>query len=268
MRILIDIGGTHTRLSVSLTETNISEPLVFDTPQKFEDGLALIRSNVEKVLVKSKPDSLVAGIPGILSDKDERLINAPHLKDWIEKPLKESLQKMLGAPVYLQNDAALAGLGEAVFGAGREHKIIGYITVSTGVGGVRIVNKRIDSSTYGFEPGHQIISVSDKGLELEDLIGGVALQKRFGNKFWEKMEDKDWNILENWLVVGIHNLIVHWSPDVVIIGGKTGLDARISKESIYGKLKNVLTIFPEVPIIEKAALGESGLYGALAYNPL
>ena len=58
---------------------------------------------------------------------------------------------------YLANDSDLDGLGEATVGAGKGFNIVAYITVSTGIGGVRIVGGKIDVSTYGFEPGHQII---------------------------------------------------------------------------------------------------------------
>jgi glucokinase len=49
------------------------------------------------------------------------------------------------------------GLGEAVFGAGKGREIVVYMTISTGVGGARIVGGKIDASAMGFEPGHQII---------------------------------------------------------------------------------------------------------------
>ena len=75
----------------------------------------------------------------------------------------------------IANDTAVVGLGEAHRGAGIGYNIVTYITVSTGVGGTRIVDGRIDRRIYGFEPGHQTIDIDNSVWEgsasgqLEDL---------------------------------------------------------------------------------------------------
>lgn len=86
--------------------------------------------------------------------------------------------------MFLANDADLVGLGEAVYGAGKGYKVVAYFTVSTGVGGARIVNKRIDKGVFSFEPGWQY--VYGQGLNscnrqmydfLEFFVSGTALAK-------------------------------------------------------------------------------------------
>jgi len=77
--------------------------------------------------------------------------------------------------VFIENDASIVGLGEAVSGAGMGEEIVVYITVSTGVGGTRIVSGEIDEHAYGFEPGHELINMQDS---LEDLVSGTAVEER------------------------------------------------------------------------------------------
>ena len=57
---------------------------------------------------------------------------------------------MFDCPIFLQNEAALEGLGEAVLGSGKDKKLVVLITVGTGVGGVKIVNGRFDDNLLGF----------------------------------------------------------------------------------------------------------------------
>ena len=72
--------------------------------------------------------------------------------------------------------------------------------------------------------------------------------------------------LAKWLAYGLNNTIVHWSPDVVVLGGSmiTGNPA-ISLKSIQRHVSKILTIFPTPPIIVKATLQDvGGLHGALS----
>ena len=85
------------------------------------------------------------------------LVNAPHLPGWIRKPFSERLKAELACPVFLENDSAIVALGEAHHGAGKGDDIMAYLTVSTGMGGARIVHGAIDVNVFGFEPGHQYI---------------------------------------------------------------------------------------------------------------
>jgi len=95
------------------------------------------------------------------------------------------LEEILEVPVFLRNDTAIVGLGEAHAGAGKGHEIVVYITVSTGVGGVRIIKGEIAKNQFGFEIGHQIIDLDgsvcpscEKPVDLENMISGRATEQR------------------------------------------------------------------------------------------
>jgi predicted NBD/HSP70 family sugar kinase len=155
------------------------------------------------------------------------------------------------------------------------HEIVAYITVSTGVGGVRIVREQIDVSRMGFEPGHQIIdadgtlcksTVCGLGLDLEGAVSGTAISGRYGKKPYEITDEAFWDEMARVLAFGLNNTIVHWSPDIVVIGGSMMNKIGIPIERVRAYLKGVLHIFPELPAIEHSALADiGGLHGALAY---
>lgn len=270
MYILFDIGGTHTRLAVSSDGKTVEHTKILNTPQLFEEGIELIHQSVNALTQGKKVVAIAGGIAGPLNQDKSKLVNSPNLGNWIQKPLKEELKKRLEAPVYLENDAALVGLGEAVYGGGKDMGIVVYITVSTGVGGARIVDGKIDRNAMGFEPGHQIIEINGPlcptcGIpgHLEGYVSGAAVRKKYGKEPKDITDSKVWDEIANLLAIGVHNMILHWSPDIVILGGS--MMKSIPLEKVGENLHRILTIFPKTPIVKRAELGDiGGLYGALS----
>lgn len=272
MFILFDIGGTKTRIAFSPDGAVVGEPKVFFTPQEFDKGIDQFRKAAQELSAGQEIRAAAGGVAGPLDREKTRLVRSPHVSGWIGKPLKEELQRILGAPVYLENDAAMAGLGEAAYGEGKGKRIVVYVTVSTGVGGARIVDGEIDTSAMGFEPGHQIIDADGtlcpecKSVPgyLERYVSGSAIERRYGKKADEIDDPKVWDEVARFLAYGLNNSIVHWSPDVVILGGSVMQKIPLGKVREY--LTDLLKIFPEPPLVRKAVLGDFvGLYGALQF---
>lgn len=273
MYALFDIGGTKTRVAASDGLHSFGEPMKFDTPQEYRDGLAAVADAIGALAEGKQITACAGGIRGPLLPDHSGIEHDDVLTDWIRKPFAADLAKAIGASVYLENDAALAALGEAHFGAGKGYRIVAYHTVSTGVGGARIVDGKIDEASRGFEPGHQTIDIdkticpSCKSADLEDLISGTALEKRFGKKPKEiPQEDPIWDELAHYLAHGLKNTVVYWSPDGIVLGGSMILgNPRIRLEDIKRHTKAVLGDFAHCPPIKDAALLDSaGLYGAMA----
>lgn len=162
MYLLFDIGGTNIRLAISKDGKTFGNPKIFSTPKSFNDGMRFIKKEALEISGGKKIKAVAGGIAGHLDKNKTKLAGSPNLPAWVGKPLKRALEDSFGAPVVLENDASVVGLGEAVFGAGKGKSIVAYITVSTGIGGARIVDGRIDKSSSGFEPWHQIINFDDK----------------------------------------------------------------------------------------------------------
>jgi len=270
MFLIFDIGGTKMRLAVSRDEKNFEEPKIFQTPKDFNEGMSLFEKTVLKLSDGEKIKAVAGGIAGPLNGKKEMLVNSPNLPGWVKKPLKKTIEKFIGVPTNIENDAAIVGLGEAVVGAGRGYSIVAYITVSTGVGGARIVDGKIDKNVMGFEPGHQIIEINGTlcptcGIpgHLEGYVSGMAIMQKYGKNPEDITDDGIWDEAAYYLAFGVHNSILHWSPDVVVLGGS--MMKSIPLEKVTDNLHKILTIFPKAPTVKRAELGDiGGLYGALS----
>ena len=251
--ILFDIGRTKTRVAFSDNFDNFEEPVVFITNHNYEIGLKDFIENIEKCANGRKIESIAGGITRALME-------------WDYEKIKESLQKF-GANIMIDNDSAVVGIGEAVYGAGKDFDIVAYITVSTGVGGARIVNKKIDERAIGFEPGKQIIDMEGSITNtLEDLVSGNALHKKTGKNPKEILDPRVWDEHARVLAIGLNNVVVNWSPNCIVLGGSmiTG-DPAIPIDKTENYLKEILKVYSEIPVIKKAELGDfGGLWGALA----
>lgn len=270
--VLFDIGGTKTRVAISEDLRTISAQEKFNTPSKYKEGLKAIEVAVRKLT--DKPIRGVAGgIRGQLGEGKIAMVHDTLLIDWIDQPLVTALAEKLSSCVYLENDAALAALGEATFGAGQGAEIMVYHTVSTGVGGAKVERGQIDDASSGFEPGHQILDIDHtilgEGVEptLENLVSGSAVEERMGIKPYEiDQQDKIWDQLAYYLAHGLRNSILYWSPDVIVLGGSMIVgNPRILLDDIIKHTNSVVGEVALVPLIVDAKLGdEAGLFGALA----
>jgi predicted NBD/HSP70 family sugar kinase len=215
------------------------------TPQDFSDFITVFRDSLAKIKGENNIDKVIGGLPGVLDEDRKSLVYSPNLSDWVGKPVKNELTRISGSEVTLENDAALAALGEANFGAGKDFNIVAYLTVSTGVGGARIVDKKIDKKVFGFEPGHQIISIdtSDNFADLESLVSGAGLLKSYHKKAEDIDDKKIWDKVSKYLAIGLNNTIVHWSPDIVVLGGALINNGKISIDNLKSKLIKILKLY-------------------------
>lgn len=273
MYLLFDIGGTNMRLAVSGDGSKVEASKVVPSPQDFKEAIQKFSQVAREISGGQKITKAAGGVAGALDKNKTVMLSAPQLPSWAGKPLRKSLQEALGAPVFLENDVALVGLGEATYGAGKEFSLVAYYIIGSGINGVRIVDGSIDRTALGFELGHQIIdsrSIEKDGTgmsgTLELYLGGTNIEKRYGKKPEEIKDTKVWEKLAKWLAVGLSNTIVHWSPEVIVLGGS--IMKTMPVERVRHHLGKILTVFPkhQHPPIKRVRLGdEGGLWGALAY---
>ncbi|MCB9805774.1 ROK family protein [Candidatus Nomurabacteria bacterium] len=262
MYILFDIGGTKMRFARSADLRSFSKTIIKPTPNTYAPTIVEIKLILDELREGNKITAMVGGIAGVLSEDDNTLFASPNLAEFVKKPIVKDLERISGAKVKLFNDAELAGLGEATFGAGYDYDIVAYLTISTGIGGALIINKQIAKNKFGFEPGHQILNYKT-GDTFEDLLGGNSLQEKYNLHPKQLPKDLYNGELANIATVGVHNVIQMWSPDVVVMGGSQMND--LSVDLIKENLDILNRMFPDTPDITLAKLGsENGLYGAMS----
>jgi predicted NBD/HSP70 family sugar kinase len=257
--LLFDIGGTSMRMAKG-TDGAVSSIRKMPTPEDPYEALKALVAYAHEMI----PDlsSVSGGVAGIVEEGVVR--RAAHLSKWNGFPLGSALAETLIVPIHIRNDAELAALGEAVYGAGKEYRLVGYLGIGTGIGGAHIEDKRIAPHASGFEPGHQILDI-DTGATFEGLVSGSALNAAFGKPARE-LPRKVYDDLIPVLVTGVYNVLLAWSPDVLVLGG-----SLMNEENGYriGDVERMLKTMPSaiatLPPLVHAALGDdNGLYGALA----
>lgn len=267
MYLLLDIGGTNTRIGVSRDLKELDNHQTIPTDQNFEAGIDSVIQMASSLSDSQPFKGCAVGIREILDPKKERLINHPNTSsfpNWLQKPIKKILSQELNCQVFLENDAAMAALGEATWGAGVGYRVVGYLTISTGVGGAIVIEGHLDQGSIGFEPGEQLINHLGELIYFEDAVSGQALEKKYGFLPEEISDHAIWQKITKTVAVGIYNSMVFWSPDVVVLGG--GVSRKISINDITLEVDKFNRKFPKLPPIIHSRLGDlSGLYGVLEY---
>ena len=259
MYLLFDIGGTKMRLAVSKNGQAIDDIKIIPLPQNFDEGIQKIKELAKELLNGQEITEIAGGIAGPLDKNKSTLIASPHIRDWINKPLKETLEQTFRVRVILENDATLSSLGEAVYGGGKDYKIVGYVGIGTGVGGAKIINGKVEQTGLGFEIGHQIIEINGKPCHcggrghLECYVAGGYFKENFDIET-ANISDDNKKEISHFLAIGLNNLAVAWSPEVIILGGS--VMNSLSLELIQQNLDKVLTIFPQkIKLLKHTYLG-------------
>lgn len=272
MYLLFDIGGTQLRLAISKTGRQLDSYATVPTPRNFTDGIKVIYKLGRQIAKNAPIQTMAGGIHGSLNAKKTAIISCPHLPGWINKPLVASLSQIFKCRVFLENDANVAGLGEAVYGAGRRYQIVAFLTISTGVGGTRICHKRFDVNATGFEPGQQIINADrpaflpNRSGRLEGYISGTALASKYGKNAKNLDNLMVWREFERYLGYGLVNIVRLWSPHVIVLGGGVMANSHISIRKVNRELRRALKKLPVLPPVVRGMLGQkAGLYGALSF---
>jgi glucokinase len=158
--VAVDIGGTHIR--VALYEPGSMTPVSHQRTRSLGKQ-AGVYDRLAEAIASVWPQDGVAAIgiasPGPLDPHTGTILATPNIPEWKNFPLTSKLSGQFGVPAYLDNDANMAGLAEWQFGAGKGHRDLVYLTISTGVGGGVISNGCLlqGSRGMGGELGHMIV---------------------------------------------------------------------------------------------------------------
>lgn len=285
--LAIDLGGTHMRAALIDRGGGVHEKRIEPTPREASCPDALL-TLAGTVLEGSGVTEAVVGVPGRIDHEAGHLEDAPNLPPgWPTELTEENLSSVLGIRARLANDADLATVGEARFGAGRGYRDIVYVTISTGVGagvllGGRLVHGRLSLA----EVGHTVIdrgaTARGEPATLEDLASGTALARIAremgldldGAEIVKRVRDGDaparrvWDGVADAAGIGVANLAHMFSPEVIIVGGGMSSAGDLLLDPIRAALVSVGPRGLSRPIaVVAAALGDdAGLAGAAAWS--
>lgn len=301
----VDLGGT--KISAALSNLNgevISQTTV---PTNANEGeipvLNRIIESVEKVIKDGSVNyqdvkAIGIGSPGPLDAEKGIIIYTPNLP-FKNFNLVDPLKNKFGIPVFLDNDANVAAIGEYMFGAGRGTKDVVFFTVSTGIGGGAVLDGKIyrGHTSNALEIGHMTVAPDGPRCNcgnigcVEATSSGTAIAKRAQEALTSKVETslrkydkvtsyevfveaaagdpvcKD--IIDtalNYLGIAIANAVSIFDPEVIIIGGGVSKAGDIVFDTVRKVVnKRCFRSMAESVKIVPAGLGtDAGVIGAVA----
>ena len=160
-RIGIDLGGTKTEVVVLDDAGGIARRKRVPTPSGgYETTLGLVAGLVDDVerelgISGARRATIGVGTPGSASPVTGLMRNANSVC-LNGRPFRSDLEKTLGRPVRIENDACCFALSEAADGAGRGASIVFGVILGTGVGGGIVIDGRVlgGANAIGCEWGH------------------------------------------------------------------------------------------------------------------
>ncbi|MCB1823885.1 MAG: ROK family protein [Candidatus Competibacteraceae bacterium] len=241
MKILgIDIGGTGIKGAVIETATGelVSERLRIESPRPAtpESVGIVLQSLVEQhgwsgPIGIGFPAAIQHGIARTAANIDAAFIGLS---------VADYFARQTGCPVYVANDADVAGLAEARLGAGRDVAgVVLVVTIGTGLGTALFGDGRLLPNT---ELGHIVL---DNGLEAEHYASEAVRDA-------QQLKWKEWGDRFNRYLVTMEKLF--W-PDLIVLGG--GASKKLHKFAAR--------ITVQAPVVPACFLNQAGMIGAALF---
>src|ERR1700683_1579169 len=259
--LLFDIGATNTRLAL-LQEGHMGTVVHIRTDHA-HDGFERLIAQMKVVAAGERIAQVVGGMRAQREGREGRLILDVNLSAWLGIPVRRRLEEAFGCPVWVENDAVMAALGEAHLGAGIARGVMSDVTVSSGVNFVRLVDGVADPTIARFELGKQLIGDENgRPVSLEALTSGVAMQRQFGRLPASIRNEHVWLGETEHLARGLYNMMLYWAPLRVVFGGSMMKDVDLPQ--LRSDLAAWPAVWPHELELVRAKLGdEAGLRGAL-----
>jgi glucokinase len=158
----VDLGGTHLRVALVDDAGRILKQLKQETPRgDSANCIVNALANAADQWSDEKPRVIATSImvPGAVDSDKAVVLQAPNLPSLVNFGLKAALEERLGWPVFLENDANAAAVGEMWLGAARNCRNVMSVTLGTGVGGGLILDGKLWRGSHGSagEIGHTTV---------------------------------------------------------------------------------------------------------------
>jgi len=182
MYLGIEIGASKLQLAVGLGD---GSPFVDFRREgiRLDEGAGGILRQIESVgkelIGRHRPRAMGIGFGGPVDAEAGRTITSHQVEGWTDFALAQWCRETLGLPAALANDSDAAGLAEALFGAGRGHRVVFYTNVGSGIGGALVIDGHVYSGGHGVasEIGHLRpgLAADDPHATVESLASGFGI---------------------------------------------------------------------------------------------
>ena len=292
----IEIGGTKLQLVVGNEQAQIVDRFRFIVdPQQGASG---IKNQIRQALNKIRLHSVSAigiGFGGPVDHLTGKILTSYQIKGWGDFVLQDWLEKLTRIPVWIDNDANVAALGESLYGAGKNSQIVFYITMGSGVGAGIVVNKYIYHGAKNSEAEFGHMRLDKSGRTVESSCSGWAVDEKIRSYAKEhptsllaqltkdysrgearvlatalaQDDEASHSILNDTvddLAFGLSHVVHLVNPHTIILGGGLSLIGEPLRKRVEEKVPHyVMDVLRPGPSIQLSALKEDVVpIGALA----
>jgi len=290
----IDLGGTNIRVGLVSAAGEVEKKIKEPTSD------SLLETIIKAVdsLFSDKVVGIGIGVAGVIDRNNRKVLNSPNLHAVEEIDIANEMKRRFSTPVFIENDANTAAVGEMWIGAGKGLSGFVLFTLGTGIGGGIVHDKNLlDISA---EIGHMTISADGEKCHcgnygcLESYASARAIRSKTvsvletgreslltgycgGNFYKLTVEDifraaldgdnLAREVLKNagrYLGIGIANMINLMSPEAIILaGGLIGAWDLYIQEAIKEASKRAFKeLFENVKIVPSMLKDDAGTVGA------
>lgn len=262
MIIAVDIGGTKTLVAAFEGSQAIASEERFATPQDVGEFIEVLMQKLAQ-FPASQVEAIIIAVPGMLA-ADGTILRCGNLP-WRNVHLKDLIAQRFDCPIYQENDANLAGLGET-HALESVPALSLYVTISTGIGTGVITHGRIDAALSNSEAGHMVFDYQGKPTVWEDFASGSAIQQQYGKQASDVTDAMDWQQIVHNLAVGFSALIPVLQPNIVLVGGGVGAHFDLFSAKLQTEIRQRLPAYISTPEFRQATHPEEAvIYGCYYY---
>lgn len=188
----VDLGGTNVRAAIVDEEGNVL--VQKKSPSYAQEGKEKVMDTIIN-LIKSLPDyescsGIGVGVPGPCDEKTGSMVLATNLPGFEGYSIANKLEETFHMPSFIDNDANVAALAEALVGAGKGKKVVYYVTLSTGIGGGLVINGECISGKHGFTGEIANIIIDRNRSKVNYLAVGAIENEASGTAITRKANEK------------------------------------------------------------------------------
>ncbi|WP_411822372.1 ROK family protein [Leptospira sp. 'Mane'] len=192
LAIGVDIGGGSVKAGLFNRQGKELDKSVLKTNSELSNArfLEIIENTISPLLHDNQILGIGIGSPGPLDSETGHLLSSANLPLLKNVPISKTIQNHFSLPVYYENDANCAALGEFHFGESDSYDSVLVLTLGTGVGGGFVEKGRLFSGYKGngIEIGHMtsVIGGAICGCGQKGCIESYFSTKGFINRYTEK----------------------------------------------------------------------------------
>ena len=305
----VDVGGMSIKCCLATAQGEILVKDSFVTKdgiscaEMAEETASFLKKLAAKAGIEEKEIAAVGmGTPGTVDGKKGVIVYSNNIR-LEHAPIVKEMKKHLSCPVFVENDANVAALGEAVFGAAKGLSNVVLVTLGTGVGTGIVANGQMITGMggAGAEGGHIVIKMGGEKCTcgnsgcFEAYASATALLRQTDKmalrhpdsllaKLWEekgrvgivpfdaaKAGDRAGlsvvRTYVKYVAQGLAGLVNIFRPDVVLIGGGVSNQGDYFIKKVSRRLNRIVYgagVNPRVKVKAAELKNDAGLLGAVA----